>query len=71
MFIGNITVELSPKAPTRDTFSDLPNLGHDAYWFAKQIRDLKWTSKDGVEVTMSDYYDVVGVHVCSRCSRPP
>jgi hypothetical protein len=27
----------------------MPDLGHDAYWFAKQIRELVWRSKAGEE----------------------
>jgi hypothetical protein len=49
---GKITIELTRKRETRETGSDLPGLGHDAYWFAKQIRELVWTSKAGEELRM-------------------
>lgn len=58
---GKITIELTRRDPTRETASDLPDLGHDAYWFAKQIRDLVWTSKAGEDVRMGDYYEVTAV----------
>ena len=44
---GTIEIELTRKSETRETLSDLPDLGHDAYWFAKKIRELVWTSKSG------------------------
>jgi hypothetical protein len=60
---GKILIELTRKAETRETASDLPDMGHDAYWFAKEIRSLVWKSKAGDEVVMSDYYDVTAVSV--------
>lgn len=58
---GKITIELTRKAETRETGSDLPDLGHDAYWFAKEIRELVWTGKTGEEVRMADFYDVTAI----------
>jgi hypothetical protein len=56
-----ITIELTRKRETRETSSDLRDLGHDAYWFAKQIRELVWTSRAGEEVRMGDFYDVTAI----------
>lgn len=64
--LGKIVIELTRRDDTRETFSDLPDLGHDAYWFAKSIHGLKWTSKDGQEVLMSDVYDVTAVSASSE-----
>src|SRR3954451_21651371 len=58
---GKITIELTRKRETRETGSDLPDLGHDAYWLAKQIRELVGTSKAGEEVRMGDFYDVTAI----------
>ena len=63
---GKIVIELTRKGETRETASDLPMLGHDAYWFAKKIRELVWTSKDGDEVVMADYYDVTAVRTSTE-----
>jgi hypothetical protein len=63
---GKITIELTRIEDTRDSTSDLPVLGHDAYWFAKQIRELVWTSKEGEEVRMADYYDVTAVRTSTQ-----
>jgi hypothetical protein len=60
---GTITIELTRRQPTRETGSDLPDLGHDGYWFAKQVRDLVWKSKSGEEVRMDDYYEVTAVRI--------
>ena len=65
---GKLTIELTRRQPTRETASDLPDLGHDAYWFAKQIRELVWTSKAGEEVRMADYYEVTTVR--AETGRP-
>ena len=37
---GKLVIELTRKGETRETASDLPDMGHDAYWFAKEIRKL-------------------------------
>ncbi len=63
---GKILIELTRKTETRETASDLPDLGHDAYWFAKEIRKLVWTSKAGDEVVMADHYDVTAVRVSTE-----
>ena len=62
---GTITIELTRRNPTRETGSDLPDLGHDGYWFAKQLPDLVWTSKVGEQVRMGDYYEVTAVRVAT------
>jgi hypothetical protein len=62
---GKITIELTRRQETRETASDLPDLEHDAYWFAKQVRDLVWTSKVGEEVRMGDYDEVTAVRVAT------
>lgn len=63
---GKIVIELTRIEDTRETASDLPVLGHDAYWFAKQIRELVWTSKAGDEVRMADYYEVTSVRTTTE-----
>lgn len=65
---GKIAIELTRRPETRETGSDLPDLGHDAYWFVKQIRELVWTSKSGEEVRMDDFYEVTGVAVTTARS---
>ena len=62
---GKITIELTRRGGTRETGSDLPDLGHDAYWFAKQMRELVWQSKSGEQVRMADYYDATSISVNS------
>ena len=58
---GKITIELRAKH-TRQTGSDLPDLGHDAYWLKKAIRDLKYTDATGKEqLPISDKYEIVRV----------
>jgi hypothetical protein len=71
---GKIAIDLAKARDARDRIGP-PDLAHDAYWLAKQIRDLVWVSKSGEEVRMDDCCEVTGVtgrkglsHACS-CAR--
>lgn len=55
---GRITIELRTEH-TPNSGSGLPDLGHDAYWLMKMIRDLACTDKNGNETTMGEKYPIV------------
>jgi hypothetical protein len=55
---GRITIELRTDS-TPDSGSGLPDLGHDAYWLMKTIRDLVYTDKNGNETAMGEKYPIV------------
>ena len=55
---GRITIELRTDN-TPDSGSGLPDLGHDAYWLMKAIRDLVYTDKSGNETAMGEKYPIV------------
>ncbi len=57
---GKITIELRAKR-SRETGSDLPDLGHDAYWLKKAIPDLTYTAPDGQEIRIADKYEITRV----------
>jgi hypothetical protein len=55
---GRITIELRTEE-TPDTGSGLPDLGHDAYWLMKMIRELPYTSANGTETKMGEKYPII------------
>lgn len=55
---GKITLELRTDH-TPDSGSGLPDLGHDAYWLMKMIRDLVYTDAGGTETKMGEKYLIV------------
>lgn len=55
---GKITIELRTDH-TPDSGSGLPDLGHDAYWLMKMIRDLVYTDTNGNETRMREKYPIM------------
>jgi hypothetical protein len=55
---GRITIELRTEH-TPDSGSGLPDLGHDAYWLMKQIRELVYKDASGNETLMAEKYPIV------------
>ncbi|HTC58685.1 MAG TPA: hypothetical protein VK691_01035 [Solirubrobacteraceae bacterium] len=55
---GRITIELRTEH-TPNTGSGLPDLGHDAYWLMKMIRNLVYTDAGGTETKMEEKYSII------------
>jgi hypothetical protein len=55
---GKITIELRTDH-TPDSGSGLPDLGHDAYWLMKMIRDLVYEDAGGTKTKMGEKYPIV------------
>lgn len=55
---GTITIELRTET-TPESGSKLPDLGHDAYWLMKMIRDLPYEDANGKETKMGEKYPII------------
>ncbi len=55
---GFITIRLRTEH-TPDTGSGLPDLGHDAYWLMKRIRELEYKDANGKLQALGEQYSII------------